>query len=456
MIHVLSVFTYFSLAFSSVARAKSVAPRYDVEPLGNGTFESLPTLKEKDGYRAVAYYVNWAIYGRNHPPSEIPVQKLNYILYAFANVDNKTGAVYLSDTFADVEKMFPGDVAQNGTNMYGCLKQINLLKRKNRNLKVLLSIGGWTYGPNFAPPMATEAGRKTFAKTSVQLLKDHGFDGLDVDWEFPTTTQQGQDWVNVMKETRAELDAYEKKLGEQFANVAASAFELPKKRPHFYLTIAAPAGPLKYNLLDPKGMEPYMDFVNLMAYDYSGSWDNHTGHNANLYPSKKNKISTPFNTAQAVGFYVDKGIPSEKLVLGMPLYGRGFMGTQKTPGKAYANMSVGSWEAGVWDYKVLPRPGKPRIFHDPAIGASWSFDNSTREFVSYDTPRIAKQKAKYIRKKRLGGGMWWETSYDKNGTESLISTVRNELTKGRGVMEVKLNNLDYPDSKYDNLRNGFK
>lgn len=76
--------------------------------------------------------------------------------------------------------------------------------------------------------------------------------------------------------------------------------------------------------------------------------------------------------------------------------------------------------------------------------------------MSYDTPRIATQKAKYIRTEDLGGAMWWETSYDKNGTESLISTVRKELTKGRRDMEVRLNNLDYPDSKYDNLRNGFQ
>lgn len=156
----------------------------------------------------------------------------------------------------------------------------------------------------------------------------------------------------MMKETRAELDAYEKNLEQRFANATRRPFQKQKKRPHFYLTIAAPAGPLKYSLLDLEGMEPYMDFVNLMAYDYSGSWDNHTGHNANLYPSKKNNISTPFNTADAVDYYVDNGIPSEKLVLGMPLYGRAFLGTQKTPGKAYTNMSVGSWEAGIWDYKV--------------------------------------------------------------------------------------------------------
>ncbi|KAE9964969.1 hypothetical protein EG328_010059 [Venturia inaequalis] len=455
MFAILPVLTYFSLACCSVARAASVLPR-DASYV-DATSETWPsTLKEREGYRAVAYYVNWAIYGRNHPPSEIPVEKLNYILYAFANIDNTTGAVYLSDTFADVEKIFPGDVAQNGTNMYGCLKQLNLLKQKNRNLKVLLSIGGWTYGPNFAPPMATEAGRKNFAKTSVQLLKDLGFDGLDIDWEYPTTKAQAQDWVKLLGETRAELNAYEKNLEQRFANATRRPFQKQKKRPHFYLTIAAPAGPLKYNLLDPEAMEPYMDFVNLMAYDYSGSWDNHTGHNANLYPSKKNSISTPFNTAQAVDFYLDNAIPSEKLVLGMPLYGRGFLHTQKTPGKAYGNMSAGSWEAGVWDYKVLPRPGNPQLFHDASIGASWTYDNSTGEFVSYDTPRIATQKAKFIRDGDLGGAMWWETSYDKNGNESLISTVRNELMKGDGEMEVRLNNLDYPDSKYDNLRNGFQ
>jgi len=182
-----------------------------------------------------------------------------------------TGVVSLSDTWADVEKTNPGDKAENRTDMYECLKQINLLKQRNRNLKVLLSIGGWTISPNFTAPMATNAGRKTFAKSSVQLLKDHGFDGLDVDWEYPTSKSEGQNWIDLMRETRLELDAYEEGLQERFAAAKRFSFQIQKKRAHFYLTIAASAGPLKFTLMDPAAMEPHLDFVNLMAYDYSGS-----------------------------------------------------------------------------------------------------------------------------------------------------------------------------------------
>lgn len=238
----------------------------------------------------------------------------------------------------------------------------------------------------------------------------------------------------MLKECREALDSYAAGLDG---------------KPHFELTVASPAGAQNYNNMDLKGMDQYLDFWNLMAYDYAGSWDAKTGHQANLFPSKHNGKSTPFNTAQAVEHYKSQGIASNKIVLGMPLYGRAFENTSG-PGQPYSGVGEGSWESGVWDFKALPKDGAKEI-EDPEAGASYSYDAGKRVMISYDTKATARRKAEWITEQHLSGAMFWESSADKSGDESLIGNVVAVF----GGLEAGQNCLEYPDSKYDNVRNGL-
>ena len=393
--------------------------------------------------RSILYYVNWAIYARSHNPQDLPLPSTTHILYAFANVRPESGTVYLTDPWSDTDKHYPTDSWNDpGTNVYGCIKQLFLLKKRKRGLKTLLSVGGWTYSGNFAKPASTEEGRREFAGSAVRLLEDLGFDGLDVDWEYPKDAGEAQDYVLLLAETRRALDHVAAKRGGGC---------------RFLLTVACPAGAQNFEKLKIREMDRHLDFWNLMAYDYAGSWDERAGHQSNLFPSKKHPETTPFSTEGAVEFYTKQGgVHPSKIVLGMPLYGRAFLDT-KGPGHRFAGTGEGSWENGVWDYKALPREGAAE-HHDcegeGACGASWSYDSQAKMMVSYDTPRLVREKARFVRERGLGGGMWWESSGDKDGEGSLVSAFV-EAVGGREVLEEERNCLDYPESKYENLRKGF-
>jgi len=388
-------------------------------------------------FRSSVYFVNWAVYERDYHPQDLPVKFLSHVFYAFANISTD-GNVSLSDPYADVEQRYHGESENEpGLNMYGAIKELLLLKQQNRHLKVLLSIGGWTYSPQFVVPASTEEGRQAFALSAVRILQDHGFDGLDIDWEYPSTPEQAQDYMKLLEAVRKALD--------DAANTS--------QEPPYLLTIACPAGPSNYQELLVQEMDKQLDFWNLMSYDYAGPDSGYSGHHANLYSSLDNLLSTPFNTTDPVKFYLDNDVRASKLNLGVPLYGRAFANTDGL-GKPFVGVGEGSFEAGVWDFKDLPRPGS-KLYQDTEAGGGWSYDPLTRLLVSHDTPAVVAQKAQYIADVGLGGVIYWESSGDRGiGAGSLMETFINAVG-GVGHLESSLNHLNYPNSKYDNVRNGF-
>lgn len=276
-----------------------------------------------------------------------------------------------------------------------------------------------------------------FANSSVALLADMGFDGIDIDWEYPTNDAEATDMVYLLQAVRSALNAYSRANGLNY---------------HFLLTAASPAGLSNYNMMHLKAMDTYLDHWNLMAYDYAGSFSSATGHQANLYDNSHNAESTPFSTDKAVSDYIAAGVPSSKIVLGMPIYGRTFESTSGL-GKAYSGIGSGSWENGIWDYKALPRQGAT-VTYDALAGASYSYDAKTGELVSFDDEDMVFRKAAYIMQQGLGGGMYWEASADREGSESLMGMVAKKLGSNGGL-DASANCLRYPVSRYDNLRKGM-
>ncbi|CAM1509258.1 Fc.00g029970.m01.CDS01 [Cosmosporella sp. VM-42] len=395
--------------------------------------------KRATGMVNSAYFVQWGIYERNYQPANLPSNQLSHVLYSFMNLQ-ADGTVYTADSYADLQKHYDGDSWNDvGNNAYGTVKQLYKLKKANRKMKVMLSIGGWTWSTNFPSAASTDANRSNFAKTAVTLMKDWGFDGIDIDWEYPADDTQASNFVLLIKRVRQELDDYAAKYAPGH---------------HFQISIAAPAGPDNWKKLHLSEMAAVLDHINLMAYDYSGSWDSNAGHDANLYANSGNPTATPFNTDQAVKGYIAAGVPANKLVLGMPIYGRAFLNTdgigKPFSGIGEANHAAYSWEAGVWDYKGLPKAGASMQLDTTAVG-SYSYDSSKRELISFDTPAVIQTKVNYLKNLGLGGSMFWEASGDKTGADSLIGTSYNAL----GSHDSDDNCISYPNSQYANIANNL-
>ena len=368
------------------------------------------------GRRIIAYYPAWATYARDFQVADIPAGKVTHINYAFANIQN--GKCVLGDSYADVDKAFAGDTWDAGA-LRGNFNQLNKLKATHPQLRSLISIGGWTWSSNFSAAASTASSRAAFVTSCVDFMKTYGFNGIDIDWEYPVsgglsggTTADTANFTALLTDFRAALDAQGRAEGK-----------------HYDLTIAAPAGPSIIKNLDVAAIAKPLDWMNVMSYDFHGSWDPRTGNNAPLVVGT-NDTAKGFSITDAVNTYLNRGMPAAKIVLGVPFYGRGWVVSRGVNGGLYQSAtpaSVGTWENGVFDYSDIVANYLPRMTRmwDAEAQVPYLYDARTGLWISYDDAQSMRAKAAFISSKGLGGAMIWEISGDR--TSQLLDTLVTAL-----------------------------
>ncbi|EQC28197.1 hypothetical protein SDRG_14021 [Saprolegnia diclina VS20] len=396
-------------------------------------------------YKNVVYFMEWGSVVQSAPIFSLDWSRITHINYAFGKLQ-PDGSIAFNDTNVAFNLRYPGD-GNDPSSVYGQFGQANQLKKKFRGTKFGLSIGGWTWSDQFSGLFSTDAGRKTFVRNAMTLLTDLGLDFIDIDWEYPVEGGNDAPPVPHRPDDMANYIAVLKEFRKAFASLPFKA----------ELSVASPAGPANYGHWDFAGICAQLDHINIMAYDLAGDWSEYTDHQANLYADPKHpNDGTSFSIDRAVQDYIRGGCPSTKIVLGIPVYGRSFENT-KGLYATFTKPTNGSWVApsgdglGTWDYKVLPLPGATE-YYDAVVGAAYSYDATTKMFVSYESPTSMAAKLQYIKKNNLGGTMFWAGDADAPATSarSLITQAYNFY--GRNNMALYANNLEYPTSKYSNVR----
>ena len=347
--------------------------------------------------RVVGYYAEWK---KQYTIEKIPADKLTHVNYAFAIIKDGKCAMRMP---ALSKANFPKLVE---------------LKKSHPRLQTVISVGGWADSEKFSDAALTDESRKTFAKSCADFAGDNGFDGVDIDWEFPVSggdtdhvarPEDKRNFTLLLAELRAQLDARGKTDNKRYV-----------------LTIAAPAGGLQRMEVDQ--IHRYLDFINLMTYDFAGPWSETTGFNAALHPVPGHPEQA--SASASVEAYLKAGVPADKIVLGVPFYGRGWTGVkdadnglfQPRDDKAAKDARVGG--SDYRNLKELQRPAK-RFWHEQAM-VPYVWNPQTHVFITYDDPESLRAKASYARETKLGGVMFWELEHDDEQS-SLLNALHEGL-----------------------------
>ncbi|PXY46303.1 glycosyl hydrolase family 18 protein [Flavobacterium hydrophilum] len=447
-------------------------------------FPLLVSAQPAHGKKVVGYYAQWSIYARDFNVPKIDGNKLTHLNYSFygttfdpAHPENTK--LKCLDTYADYEHMeggIPWDAPVKG-NFYDLKK----LKEKYPHLKILISVGGWTKGQDLSPIAASPVARAALAADMANFITTYPFiDGFDIDWEYPLSG--GTDGTEIVNGSPVPPQKYSP---DDNKNLVYLLKAMRQAMPNKLVTIAAGNNVRKVGsqYLGPNNrsqfgmtedISTYCDYITYFGYDLGGNWYDKTCYNAPLYASG-NPNDPLYGATQSESldeltnqFLNVVGFPANKLIMGLPFYGKKFdnVSVNSTnglfvsapryvvPGCTNPQNPTGTWDgSGACEksgsIEICDLVGNPvtnsHAYLDPntmlvtpsAAAAGWVryFDNTTKvpylynntlkQFISYEDKQSTDLKVQYIKSRNLAGGMIWELSQDTRGAvpNSLLNQV---------------------------------
>jgi chitinase len=356
-----------------------------------------PSRKE-----VIGYFPGWLLNADSTTMSvaRIPYAKLTIINYAFW-YPLPDGQIVGRDTLGDA-KYLRGPVESRLVD-----------RAHDHDVKVMLSLGGWDASDNFPTVSSAELSRTTFARSCIEALRRYGFDGIDIDWEYPGFAEhhgKPADRVNfplLLRQLRDSLTAEGRRTGKILL-----------------LTAALPASQTQLAGVDMPAVLPLLDQVNLMTYDYHGTWEDISGHNSPLYASRREDSLRCVYASYRL-YTGELNVPHAKLNIGVPFYGHAYRACAGLHKPAAGADTTFFGEMGSFSATVRKAAGSFSRHWDEVACVPYLVSNDGTRFVSYDDERSVGLKAEFVRDRGLRGVIIWEISLDylPDGSTPLLDAI---------------------------------